>query len=102
MSQVKWREVQAAVGLRCGQATVSVGRCYPLKNRFPDVLPYDHSRVVLTHAKDDYINASHVTVRDISASNVMVRDINASHVTVIDISASCVSVRDINGRRTAW
>ncbi|XP_047736365.1 tyrosine-protein phosphatase non-receptor type 23 isoform X2 [Hyalella azteca] len=61
--EVKWREIQEAVEARCKKSTVSVSRCYPLKNRFPDILPYDHSRVVLTDAYDDYINASHVQLR---------------------------------------
>ena len=29
-----------------------------MKNRFPDILPYDQSRVPLPCTKDDYINAS--------------------------------------------
>ncbi|KAF2367940.1 PTP type protein phosphatase, partial [Trinorchestia longiramus] len=61
--EMKWREIMDAVEARCKKATVSVGRCYPFKNRFPDILPYDHSRVVLTDTSDDYINASHVQVR---------------------------------------
>ena len=61
--EMKWKEIQDGVDERCKRATVSVGRCYPLKNRFPDILPYDHSRVVLAGtSKDDYINASHITV----------------------------------------
>ena len=39
-------------------------RCYPMKNRLPDVLPFDASRVELPTTKDDYINASRV--RDLS------------------------------------
>jgi protein tyrosine phosphatase len=31
-----------------------------MKNRFPDILPFDHSRVELPSTKDDYINASFV------------------------------------------
>ena len=42
------------------KATISVARCYPMKNRAPDILPYDETRVELPTTKDDYINASHV------------------------------------------
>ncbi len=31
-----------------------------MKNRLPDVLPYDHNRVELPTTKDDYINASRI------------------------------------------
>lgn len=34
-----------------------------MKNRFPDILPYDDSRIELPSTKDDYINASLVKVR---------------------------------------
>lgn len=48
----------------CGDLKVSVARCYPLKNRFADILPFDHTRVILSSSpRDDYINASHVQVR---------------------------------------
>jgi len=40
--------------------TISVARCYPMKNRVADVLPFDNSRVELPTTKDDYINASHI------------------------------------------
>lgn len=33
-----------------------------MKNRFPDILPFDDSRVELPSTKDDYINASRMTV----------------------------------------
>ncbi|CAG0887196.1 unnamed protein product [Cyprideis torosa] len=39
---------------------ISVARCYPNKNRCPDTLPYDATRVELRGTKDDYINASHL------------------------------------------
>lgn len=60
--EMKWKEIQDAVESRTKKHTVSVSRCYPLKNRFPDILPYDNSRVVLSDTADDYINASHVQV----------------------------------------
>jgi len=31
-----------------------------MKNRFADILPYDHSRIELPSTKDDYINASYM------------------------------------------
>lgn len=40
--------------------SISVARCYPMKNRFPDILPYDTTRVELPSTKDDYINASFI------------------------------------------
>ena len=43
-----------------GGGALSVARCYPMKNRAPDVLPFDSSRVELPTTKDDYINASHI------------------------------------------
>lgn len=43
-----------------GPSTVSVARCYVVKNRRQDVVPYDGSRVELPSTKDDYVNASHV------------------------------------------
>ncbi|KAK7066231.1 hypothetical protein SK128_024341 [Halocaridina rubra] len=46
-----------------GELKVSVARCYPLKNRFSDILPYDHTRIKLPSARDDYINASHVQLK---------------------------------------
>ena len=43
-----------------GGGALSVARCYPMKNRAPDILPFDSSRVELPTTKDDYINASHI------------------------------------------
>ncbi|XP_064646276.1 tyrosine-protein phosphatase non-receptor type 23-like [Lineus longissimus] len=40
--------------------SMAIAKCYPMKNRFQDILPYDNSRVALTMQKDDYINASHI------------------------------------------
>ncbi|XP_012883521.1 PREDICTED: tyrosine-protein phosphatase non-receptor type 23 [Dipodomys ordii] len=38
--------------------SIAIARCYSLKNRHQDVMPYDGNRVVLRSGKDDYINAS--------------------------------------------
>nr|XP_023015123.1 tyrosine-protein phosphatase non-receptor type 23 [Leptinotarsa decemlineata] len=61
---VKWKEIQDKQDSDSQKRIVSVARCYPMKNRFPDILPYDYSRVELCGAKDDYINASFV--KDVS------------------------------------
>lgn len=39
-----------------------MARCYLSKNRFPDILPYDQTRVPIQiqNTNDDYINASFV------------------------------------------
>ncbi|XP_025836665.1 tyrosine-protein phosphatase non-receptor type 23 isoform X2 [Agrilus planipennis] len=55
---MKWKEIQDKQDLDQQKHIISVGRCYPSKNRFLDILPYDHTRVLLTSTKDDYINAS--------------------------------------------
>ena len=51
--------------------SVSVARCYPYENRALDVLPFDFNRVVLKDCKDDYINASLVTLSDGKSSYVV-------------------------------
>ncbi|XP_046386380.1 tyrosine-protein phosphatase non-receptor type 23 isoform X2 [Ischnura elegans] len=57
---LKWKELQDMQEKDSHKRSISVARCYPMKNRLPDVLPYDHSRVELPSTKDDYINASHI------------------------------------------
>lgn len=59
---VKWKEIQDSQELDAQKRIISVARCYPMKNRFPDILPYDYSRVELKSTKDDYINASFIKV----------------------------------------
>ncbi|CAH1969012.1 unnamed protein product [Acanthoscelides obtectus] len=61
---LKWKEIQDKQDSDGQKKIISVARCYPMKNRFPDILPYDHSRVELCTTKDDYINASFV--KDVS------------------------------------
>ena len=64
---VKWKEVQDLQDKESTKRSISVARCYPMKNRFPDVLPYDHNRVELPTTKDDYINASRITLHSASS-----------------------------------
>lgn len=59
---IKWKEIQDKQDSDSQKKIISVARCYPMKNRFPDILPYDHSRIELHGTKDDYINASYVKV----------------------------------------
>lgn len=60
---LKWKEIQDRQDNENYNRSISVARCYPLKNRFPDILPYDSTRVELENSKDDYINASYVKVK---------------------------------------
>ncbi|XP_050712311.1 tyrosine-protein phosphatase non-receptor type 23-like isoform X2 [Eriocheir sinensis] len=71
--ELKWKEMVDAVEKECGDLKVSVARCYPLKNRFADILPFDHTRVILSSSpRDDYINASHVQLKSIGESFPMI------------------------------
>ena len=55
----EWKNVLAKFDtLQSKKESVSVARCYPFKNRAPDVLPFDFNRLVMRSSKDDYINAS--------------------------------------------
>lgn len=58
--ELKWKFIQDSQDN--DKRAISVARCYPLKNRFPDILPYDYSRVELKTTKDDYINATYLKV----------------------------------------
>ncbi|XP_005547015.3 tyrosine-protein phosphatase non-receptor type 23 isoform X1 [Macaca fascicularis] len=53
-----WRELQDAQEHDARGRSIAIARCYSLKNRYQDVMPYDSNRVVLRSGKDDYINAS--------------------------------------------
>ncbi|XP_053456473.1 tyrosine-protein phosphatase non-receptor type 23 isoform X1 [Nycticebus coucang] len=53
-----WRELQDAQEQDARARSIAIARCYSLKNRHQDVMPYDSNRVVLRSGKDDYINAS--------------------------------------------
>ena len=50
-----WREVVESVEKSSTKLSVSVGRCYPMKNRASDVLPFDQSRVELRDRKVNYL-----------------------------------------------
>uniref|UniRef100_A0A1B6CFF6 protein-tyrosine-phosphatase n=1 Tax=Clastoptera arizonana TaxID=38151 RepID=A0A1B6CFF6_9HEMI len=57
---IKWKELLDIQEKDSQNRSISVARCYPVKNRYPDILPYDSSRVELPSTKDDYINASYI------------------------------------------
>ncbi|CAH0393687.1 unnamed protein product [Bemisia tabaci] len=57
---MKWKELCDFQEKNVAKQSISVARCYPMKNRFPDILPYDTTRVELPSTKDDYINASFI------------------------------------------
>lgn len=56
----KWKELMDMQDRESRKLSISVARCCAMKNRVPDIMPYDCSRVVITTLKDDYINASHI------------------------------------------
>ncbi|XP_052474060.1 tyrosine-protein phosphatase non-receptor type 23 isoform X1 [Carassius gibelio] len=55
-----WKELQEQQEKDTRQLSISIARCYTMKNRHQDVMPYDCNRVVLHSGKDDYINASFI------------------------------------------
>uniref|UniRef100_A0A8C5UBN5 Tyrosine-protein phosphatase non-receptor type 23 n=1 Tax=Malurus cyaneus samueli TaxID=2593467 RepID=A0A8C5UBN5_9PASS len=55
-----WKELQEAQERDARQRSIAIARCYSMKNRHQDIMPYDCNRVVLHSGKDDYINASRV------------------------------------------
>ncbi|XP_075276092.1 tyrosine-protein phosphatase non-receptor type 23 [Opisthocomus hoazin] len=55
-----WKELQDAQERDARQLSIAIARCYSMKNRHQDIMPYDRNRVVLRSGKDDYINASRV------------------------------------------
>ncbi|XP_038138369.1 tyrosine-protein phosphatase non-receptor type 23 [Cyprinodon tularosa] len=56
----RWKELQDQQEKDARQLSIAIARCYAMKNRHHDVMPYDLNRVVLQSGKDDYINASFV------------------------------------------
>ncbi|KAM6087150.1 LOW QUALITY PROTEIN: tyrosine-protein phosphatase non-receptor type 23 [Chlamydotis macqueenii] len=57
---VVWKDLQDAQERDARQLSIAIARCYSMKNRHQDIMPYDRNRVVLRSGKDDYINASRV------------------------------------------
>ncbi|XP_041100958.1 tyrosine-protein phosphatase non-receptor type 23-like isoform X2 [Polyodon spathula] len=56
----RWKELQDLQEKDARQLSIAIARCYSMKNRHQDIMPYDRNRVVLQSGKDDYINASTV------------------------------------------
>ncbi|TSK20078.1 Tyrosine-protein phosphatase non-receptor type 23 [Bagarius yarrelli] len=56
----RWKELQDQQEKDSRQLSIAIARCYTMKNRHQDVMPYDCNRVVLDSGKDDYINASFI------------------------------------------
>lgn len=56
----RWKELQDQQEKDARQLSIAIARCYTMKNRHQDVMPYDLNRVVLQSGKDDYINSSYV------------------------------------------
>ncbi|XP_067304426.1 tyrosine-protein phosphatase non-receptor type 23 isoform X2 [Pseudorasbora parva] len=57
---IQWKELQEQHEKDTRQLSIAIARCYTMKNRHQDVMPYDCNRVVLSSGKDDYINASFI------------------------------------------
>uniref|UniRef100_A0A452J2S0 Tyrosine-protein phosphatase non-receptor type 23 n=1 Tax=Gopherus agassizii TaxID=38772 RepID=A0A452J2S0_9SAUR len=55
-----WKELQDAQERDARQLSIAIARCYSMKNRHQDIMPYDKNRIVLQSGKDDYINASKI------------------------------------------
>ncbi|KAG5681386.1 hypothetical protein PVAND_010828 [Polypedilum vanderplanki] len=53
----KWKELQDLLVKDESKRSISVAKLFPEKNRYNDFLPYDHGRVQLPTATDNYINA---------------------------------------------
>ncbi|KAM9806775.1 tyrosine-protein phosphatase non-receptor type 23 isoform 2-T2 [Syngnathus typhle] len=57
---VYWKDLQEQQERDARQLSIAIARCYTMKNRHQDVMPYDLNRVLLKSGKDDYINASYI------------------------------------------
>lgn len=55
-----WKEFQDAQEKEARSLSIAIARCYTMKNRHQDIMPYDKNRIVLQSGKDDYINASKI------------------------------------------
>jgi len=56
----EWKELNDHQDKHSANMTISVARCYPNKNRFQDLLPYDQTRIIIQNKNDDYINATYI------------------------------------------
>ena len=57
----EWKELNEYQEKHSSSMTISVARCYPKKNRFQDLLPFDQTRIVIRNKNnDDYINATNM------------------------------------------
>lgn len=65
----KWQELQNLLVKEAGKRTATVAKLFPEKNRSSDCIPYDHARVQLPTATDDYVNACYVKVREDNGIN---------------------------------
>ncbi|XP_069778256.1 tyrosine-protein phosphatase non-receptor type 23 isoform X2 [Narcine bancroftii] len=54
----KWKDLQDAQEKDARQLSIAIARCYTMKNRHQDIMPYDKNRIIIQSGKDDYINAS--------------------------------------------
>ncbi|XP_041045642.1 tyrosine-protein phosphatase non-receptor type 23 isoform X1 [Carcharodon carcharias] len=61
----KWKDLQDAQEKDVRQLSIAVARCYTMKNRHQDIMPYDKNRIIIQSGKDDYINAS--MIEDLSS-----------------------------------
>ncbi|XP_075684006.1 tyrosine-protein phosphatase non-receptor type 23 [Rhinoderma darwinii] len=55
-----WKEFQDAQEKEARNLSIAIARCYTMKNRHQDIMPFDKNRIVLQSGKDDYINASKI------------------------------------------
>ncbi|XP_040287375.1 tyrosine-protein phosphatase non-receptor type 23 [Bufo bufo] len=55
-----WKEFQDAQEKEARNLSIAIARCYTMKNRHQDIMPYDKNRIILQSGKDDYINASKI------------------------------------------
>uniref|UniRef100_UPI00398E4198 tyrosine-protein phosphatase non-receptor type 23 isoform X3 n=1 Tax=Pristiophorus japonicus TaxID=55135 RepID=UPI00398E4198 len=61
----KWKDLQDAQEKDARQLSIAIARCYTMKNRHQDIMPYDKNRIIIQSGKDDYINAS--MIEDLSS-----------------------------------
>ncbi|KAM6412721.1 LOW QUALITY PROTEIN: tyrosine-protein phosphatase non-receptor type 23 [Pluvialis apricaria] len=66
-----WKELQDAQERDARQLSIAIARCYSMKNRHQDIMPYDRNRVSLRSGKDDYINASRVETSRLTGPTII-------------------------------